>query len=71
MAPKFVKQSKILIFGFEGNTNYFHCVEYAREWEWRIWVVNFDGFITVSNATRLSEIFFIGRGCTVGRRCDR
>ena len=67
MASKFVKQSKILNFGFGGNINYFHYVEYAREWEWRVWVVNFDGFFTVSNATRLFEIFFIGRGCTVGR----
>ena len=69
MAPKFVKQFKISIFGFGGNINYFHYVEYAREWEWRVLVVNFDGFTAVSNndATRLSEIIFIGRGCIVGR----
>ena len=69
MAPKFVKQSKISLFGFGGNINYFHCVEYAREWEWRVWVVNFDGFTAISNndAARLSEIIFIGRGSTGGR----
>ena len=69
MAPKFVKQSKISIFGFGGNINCFHCVEYAREWEWRVWVVNFDGFTAISNndAARLSEIIFIGHDSTSGR----